>query len=245
MDLKLRSCGLSKARIITTAVCCLFALASMMFVHKNSGETFSYFYCLVTIPFVCLPALGGVLFKWRFNLGFYIVFSLYALGPLLGAVYTLYYITPWWDDLLHALAGTLFAVVGGYLAVVLNREGRTSCLLAALFGLLFTMGIAVLWEFFEYGADLLLGSDMQADTVVHYIATKLGRTDGGVSVFQNIEEVLINGEPLGLGGYVDIGLTDTMTDMAVETAGGLVYLVYALIDRDRHPLICKATDSRR
>ena len=237
MDSNLNKIGLSKARVITTAICCFIALGSLAVVYRNGGETFSYFYCLATIPFVCLPIFLGMLLKWKFNLGFYIIFSFYALGPLLGAVYMLYYVTAWWDDLLHTLAGALFAVIGAHMAVILNKNGKTSWLLAALFGLFFTMGVAVLWEFFEFGSDVLLGSDMQSDTIVNYLATKIGRTDGSLTIFDNIQEIVINGKAVGFGGYIDIGLIDTISDMAVETAGGILYLIYVLIDRDRHPLI--------
>lgn len=237
MNAKIIKFGLSKAKLIVTALCCLFSLLSIFIVHMNNGETFDYFYCLATIPFVCLPTLLSIIFKWKLNLGFYIVFSLYALGPILGAVYALYYVTWWWDDLLHALAGVLFAICGAYIAIVLNKNGKTHYLLSALFGLFFSMGIAVLWELFEYSADMLLGSDMQADTIVNYLATKVGRNDGGLTVFDGIRDVVIDGKPLGLGGYLDIGLIDTISDMAVETAGGILYLIYAVIDRERHPLI--------
>lgn len=239
MDSKLERFGLSPTKLVTTAIGCLFGLVSLLFVYKTKGETFDYFYCLATLPFVCLPLFLSMIFRWKFNLVFYIVFSLYTLGPLLGAVYKLYYVTWWWDDLLHALAGVLFAVCGAFLAIILNKGGRTSHLLSAMFGLFFTMGIAVFWEFYEFSCDMLLGSDMQADTVVNYLATKLGRSDGGLTVFDNIQNVLIDGKPLGLGGYLDIGLIDTVTDMAVETAGGLLYFLYAVIDRERHPLIVR------
>ena len=237
LNAKIIKFGLSKAKLIVTAICCLFSLLSILVVYRSNGETFDYFYCLATIPFVCLPALLSIIFKWKLNFGFYIVFSLYALGPILGAVYALYYITWWWDDLLHALAGVIFAICGAYIAIVLNKNGKTHYLLSALFGLFFSMGIAVLWELFEYSSDMLLGSDMQADTIVNYIATKVGRNDGGLTVFEEIQDVIIDGKPLNLGGYLDIGLIDTISDMAVETAGGILYLIYAVIDRERHPLI--------
>lgn len=243
MDSRLNRVGLSKAKLLVTAICCLFSLVSMVFVYKNKGATFDYFYCLATIPFVCLPVFLSILFKWKLNMGFYVVFSLYALGPLLGAVYTLYYVTWWWDDLLHGLAGVLFAVCGAYVAIALNKGNKTPCFLAALFGLFFTMGIAVFWELFEYASDMLLGSDMQADTVVNYLATKLGRTDGGLTVYDSIREVIIDGRPLGLGGYLDIGLIDTVNDLAVETAGGILYLLYVAVDRDRHPLIVRVQNN--
>ena len=78
---------------------------------------------------------------------------------------------------------------------------------------------------------------MQSDTIVNYLATKIGRADGSVTIFDNIQEVVIDGKAVGFGGYIDIGLFDTISDMAVETVGGILYLIYVLIDRDRHPLI--------
>lgn len=234
---QLQQRGVTKMQTIVTLVLCLLSLASIVYVVVSGGGTFDIFYCLATIPFVCLPPLLGVVFRWHLNNTLYVVFSLYTMGPLLGAVYKLYYVTPWWDDLLHVLAGFLFAVCGAYLAYALNRGNKTSVLLAALFGVCFSMGIAVLWEVFEFSSDVFLGSDMQSDSIVDYVATKLGRTDGGVTAFESITDVVIGGQSLGLGGYLDIGLYDTMQDMIVETLGAVAYLVYALIDRERHPMI--------
>ena len=84
---------------------------------------------------------------------------------------------------------------------------------------------------------MLLASDMQADTVITTLVTKINRTDGSAHVIQNITDTVVNGESLGVNGYLDIGLIDTVNDMFVETIGALLYVVYAVIDRDRHPLI--------
>ena len=229
--------GFSRYQILLAAALCLFSLITMVYKLVTGGVLFDVFYCLATLPFVCLPLILSAIFKWRFNNIFFTVFALYALGPLLGAVYKLYYVTEWWDDVLHILAGTLFAVCGGQLTHVLNRGNKSSILLCALFGVCFSMGIAVLWEIFEYAADVLLKSDMQSDAIVTTIATKLGRSDGGVNIYSHITDVTVNGQALGMGGYVGSGLVDTMSDMTVETGGALAYLVYVLIDRDRHPLI--------
>lgn len=237
MKEKLQKHGLTVPQTAATAFLCLFALATIFYAVAKGGEMFDIFYCLATVPFVSMPLLLCVVFKWRLSNVFYGVFSFYAMGPLLGAVYGLYYVTAWWDDLLHVLAGVLFAVCGAYLARYLNRGNETSLALSVLFGVCFSLAIAVLWELFEYSSDLFLGSDMQADTVISSIVTKVGRTDGGVTVFEGIGEVMLDGKPLGVGGYLDIGLIDTIQDMAVETAGAVLYMIYALIDRERHPMV--------
>ena len=156
---------------------------------------------------------------------------------MLGAVYNFYYLTSWWDVLLHVLAGTVFAVVGAQLANVLNKNNNTSYVFAMLFGVLLSIVIAVLWEFFEYSCDVFFHSDMQADTILNTINTKINRTDGLTDVFSNITETLVNGQSLGINGYLDIGLVDTMHDMINETIGALIFPMYVLIDRNKHPMI--------
>lgn len=41
----------------------------------------------------------------------------------------------------------------------------------------------------------------------------------------DIQEVYINGEALGLGGYLDIGIIDTMKDLFVNFIGAVVFSV--------------------
>jgi hypothetical protein len=111
-----------------------------------------------------------------------------------------------------------------------------------VFGVILSIAIAVVWEIFEYSSDVFLHSDMQADTIIEAIYTKINRTDGLADVYENITATQVNGQSMGINGYLDIGLIDTMHDMIIETAGALVFLVYVLIDRNRHPMI---TDLRK
>lgn len=237
MNEKLNKYGLSMFKVIFTSLLCLISLLSIIYVANTTNELFSYFYCIAIFVFVALPLIMSVMFKWKMNLFFYLLFSFYAFGPLLGAVYNFYYYTSWWDILLHVLAGTVFAVVGAQLTTVLNRNNKTSYMFSAIFGVLLSIVIAVLWEFFEYSCDVFLNSDMQADTIITAINTKINRTDGIADVYQNITETLVNGQSLGIIGYLDIGLIDTMHDMINETLGALIFIVYVLFDRNKHPMI--------
>lgn len=237
MKEKLEERGLSVFKVSLTSLLALLGLLSTIYVACTTGEMFSYFYCLATVPFVALPLILSVLFRWRMNLFFYLLFTFYACGPILGAVYNFYYLTSWWDILLHLLAGTVFAVVGAQLSNVLNKNNQTSYVFAAVFGVLLSISIAVVWEMFEYSSDTFLGSDMQADTIINVINTKINRTDGIADSYTNITETYVNGQSLGINGYLDIGLIDTMHDMIIETVGALVYLVYVLFDKNKHPMI--------
>ena len=89
------------------------------------------------------------------------------------------------------------------------------------------MTIGVLWEFFEFGMDWFFHSDMQRDTVIHaiYSASLDPTRSNKVETIQGIQDVLINGGSLGVGGYLDIGLIDTMKDLLVNFVGAVVFSV--------------------
>ena len=90
------------------------------------------------------------------------------------------------------------------------------------------MTVGVLWEFFEYGMDKFSHTDMQKDTVIHSITTvELDETQSNKAVtIDGITSVVINGQDLGLGGYLDIGLQDTMEDLMVNFVGAVVFCFF-------------------
>ena len=62
-----------------------------------------------------------------------------------------------------------------------------------------------------------------------------------------IESVIVNGEDWTekLGGYLDIGLIDTMGDMMIETFGAVVYAVVFALVKGRHPAFTRVGAVRR
>lgn len=93
------------------------------------------------------------------------------------------------------------------------------------------MTVGVLWEFFELFMDEIMGYDMQKDTIVNHITTvNLDPTASNIPItIDGITDVIVvaNGEEisLGLGGYLDIGLLDTMEDMIVNFVGAVVFSI--------------------
>ena len=133
--------------------------------------------------------------------------------------------------MLHTINGFLAAAVGFSMVMLLNDDERVAFHLSpaflAMVAFCFSMTIGVLWEFFEFGMDYFLGTDMQKDTVIHAIHTvSLDPTlSNKVVTIPDIQDVVINGESLGLGGYLDIGIIDTMKDLFVNFIGAVVFSV--------------------
>ena len=98
----------------------------------------------------------------------------------------------------------------------------------ALAAFCFSMTIGVLWEFFEFSADLFLRTDMQKDTILTSISSVLLNPEP-VNVpirIQDITSTVVNGQNLGIHGYLDIGLYDTMKDLFVNFIGAVVFSVF-------------------
>ncbi len=189
----------------------------------------------VTLLLVLLPAAMERLFHCRLCLPVYIFGLLYALGPMLGHSWNFYYTFPVWDKLLHISGGIMFAIVGGFFFELLTKR-KDLYLAGALFALCFSISIAAIWEFAEFGADRFLGMDMQDDMLITNITSYLlGEGVGVTGSIENIQSVVVNGETLP--GYIDVGLIDSMLDMMLESLGALITCLLILLDKGKHPLI--------
>jgi len=194
----------------------------------------------VTLALLCLPLFLEKLLDCRLALPLYLFSLFYALGSMLGHSYKLYYILPWWDSMLHLFGGIAFAVVGYYMLQWMGLHGKSEQVAYAVFAMCFSMALALLWEFFEYGMDRVFDMDMQNDTVVRSINSyHLGSEMGVLGRIPSIESVVINGAPLPTGGYLDLGLIDTMTDTLLESIGSAVTVALLALDKGRHPLFVK------
>ena len=159
-----------------------------------------------------------------------IIFHIFAC-EILGELSCYYVKYEYWDTIMHTAWGFLCAALGFSLVDILNHDNRRHFSLSpayvAITAFCFSMTIGVLWEFFEFGADRLFMIDMQKDTIVtSFASVMLDETNSNIPiVVSGITDTAINGQPLGLGGYLDIGLFDTMEDLFVNFIGALVFSV--------------------
>lgn len=94
------------------------------------------------------------------------LFLLFAL--LLGRMYDMYDIIPWWDLMLHFVAGVLFAVL--FLALLKYMVDKTTFksltpLFVLIFISMFSIAASAIWEFWEFTGDQLFGFDSQLNSL--------------------------------------------------------------------------------
>ena len=210
----------------------VFVLVTLILQFLN-GNYENVFLCVLTLLLLIVPTFIQLEFKIELptTLEVIILFFIFA-AEILGEIQSFYLLFPMWDTILHTLNGFLAAAIGFSLITLLNDDSRLQFYLSPVFvcivAFCFSMTIGVLWEFFEFGLDRYLGKDCQKDTIVQEIrSVELDPTKSNTPIkIDNIHEVYINGEqPLELGGYLDIGLIDTMKDLIVNFIGAFVFSI--------------------
>lgn len=92
----------------------------------------------------------------------YVIFLWLAI--FLGEVRDFYYVIPYWDTILHTFSGIMIGFIGFSVIDILNNDIdklTLSPFFIALFAFCFAITVGVIWEFYEFTSDGLLGTNMQ------------------------------------------------------------------------------------
>ena len=186
--------------------------------------------CILTLLLMVVPSIMQVRLKVQMSQTMEIIILCFIFAAeILGEINRFYVLIPGWDTILHTLNGFIAAGVGYSLVDMMNRDERLTFSLSPAFvsivAICFSMTVGVMWEFIEFGADQMFLLDMQKDTVVHAIGSvMLDPSNSNKPVIINgITSTVVNGQNLGINGYLDIGLIDTMKDLFVNFIGAVVF----------------------
>lgn len=200
-----------------------------------NGNYENVFLCVLTLILMLMPtALERQLhIDLPDTLEIIILLFIFA-AEILGEIQEFYLLIPFWDTVLHTLNGFLFAAIGFSIVNLLNENKHISMTLSpfymAVTAFCFSMTIGILWEFFEWGMDCWFGMDMQKDTILAGFNTVNLDPAGGNTAYhvRNVVDTVLvyadgTTQAMGLGGYLDVGLMDTMMDLLVNLIGAVVF----------------------
>lgn len=222
------------------------------------GDIESAFVCVLVLVIYLLPQFV----ENRLNIDIpttleVIIFVFVFAAEILGELQSYFIKYSNWDTILHTSSGFLCAAVGFSLVDLLNRSDNVKVQLSpgylAITAFCFSMTIGILWEFIEFSADRLFLLDMQKDTIVNQISSvSLDPTNSNISItVKGIKDVILvtdsREQALGLGGFLDIGLYDTMGDLFVNFVGAVVFSVVAFFEckSEKRPLTTALTLRRK
>lgn len=227
-----------------------FLVIVCMVEQSLKGNWHSVALCFLTLILFTLPTIASKTFKVKLPTTLEIIIYLFIFGAeILGEIQNFYGVFKHWDTMLHTLNGFLSAAIGFSLIDILNRTERfhikMTPLFVALVAFCFSMTIGVLWEFFEFGTDRYFNTDMQKDRIVEKISSvelnKKNKNDP--IIIEDINKTVIYSKDKITtveGGYLDIGITDTMKDLIVNFIGALVFSILGFLyikDRDEYKFI--------
>ena len=228
----------NKKLVLTVYLILRFLVIATMTLQILERDYESTLICVLTLILFMLPSI----IERRLHVDLPDVLEIVILcfifaAEILGEIREFYVLVPHWDTVLHTINGFLFAAIGFCIVNLLNTDKRVSMSLSpfymAVAAFCFSMTIGVVWEFFEWGMDSLFDLDMQKDTVVYSLNTVMLHPAGKnkVVAVQDIADTIVvfadgSQRSLGLGGYLDIGLIDTMKDLLVNLIGAVVFSVF-------------------
>ena len=196
------------------------------------GNYENVFMCGLTLLLLIVPSLVQVTFRIEIPSALEVIILMFIFSAeILGEVNEFYIKIPNWDTKLHTLNGFLAAAIGFSLVNLLNEDKRLSFNLSPFFvavvAFCFSMTIGVLWEFYEFFMDTNFAMDTQKDTIIYNINSVLLNPENINVPFhiKNITSTIVNGNELNIGGYLDIGLIDTMKDLIVNFIGAVTFSV--------------------
>lgn len=227
----------NKRLVMTVYFLLRFSVVVILVAQCMNRNFENAFLCILTL---CLFTLPTVLER-RLRIDIpnvmeiIILLFIYA-AEILGEIQAFYLRIPNWDVVLHTINGFLCAAIGFSLLEILNRNEKIkfslSPLYLAIVAFCFSMTVGILWEFFEAAMDYFFLLDMQKDTVIHSISSVILDPAGSNQpvIYRDIVNVIIvqadgTATRLDVGGYLDIGLLDTIEDLVVNFVGAVTFSV--------------------
>ena len=226
--------GKSRKVFIVNTVLAVFVIGilvrSLMLGNLNSA-----FICLMTLCLFSVPAIIKRTFNVKLpeTLEIIVLFFIFC-AEILGELGNYYMSYPHWDLMLHSTWGFLCAALGFALVDIINQNDKIkfnlSPVYVAVVAFCFSMTVGVFWEFFEFTADALLGTDTQKDTIITEITSTLlnEAKDGAAVTVSGIKGTVINDEVV-INGYIDVGLRDTMEDLFVNFIGAFIFSIIGYV----------------
>ncbi len=230
-------------RVIALYIVLRFFVVCIMILNIFDRNYNNVFMCVLTLVLFLIPAV----IDRRFNIklpsvleGIIIVFIFAA--QILGEIQGFYLQFPHWDTILHTLNGFIMSAIGFAMIDILNRSPRLhfnmSPVFVAFVSFCFSMTIGVLWEFFEYFMDIYALTDMQKDTLIPLMssvelnADKINNAVVVTDITKTVIEGTVNGVKTSVqidGGFLDIGIVDTMHDLLVNLIGAVSFSVIGVL----------------
>lgn len=179
--------------------------ANNPFIRIKSDYALMLSQCILGVIAMLLPGMLEKKLKIAIPSNMLLLYTIFLYSAIyLGEVRSFYYNISNWDNILHTFSGAMIGALGFSIVTLLNNTEKVpinlSPIFVALFSFCFAVTLGVVWEFYEFIFDGLLGLNMQ-------------------------KFALENGTEL----VGRAALVDTMIDLFVDTIGALIMSIIGYV----------------
>lgn len=217
----------------------VFNLVNEIVFTQKWGDAFIL---VLTLALFTIPQITERLFNIEIPNFLELIVILFVFSStILGELGDFYGYFNMWDTILHTINGFLASGIGFSFVYLLNKNAdgiNLSPLFLAIVTFCFSMTIGIMWEFIEYSADHWMNMDMQKDRIIQELnSVSIGEDNNTVHHIGNIEQTIVesrdeSGNDIKTiidGGYLDIGINDTIKDLFVNLIGAATFSIFGYL----------------
>lgn len=186
-------------------------------------DKITIFACLLSFLLITITEL--IYKKIKFNKLLKLLIYIFIISTeLLGEIYHFYTRVGYFDIIIHIYSSFIISYIASL--IIKKHSNKLNKLLVALFIFSVAMMVESMWEICEYSIDRLFDKDMQKDTIINKITSNYFSNSGDIPQTIYIDNVVINDISFSnkYGGYIDIGLYDTISDMICACIGSIIFI---------------------
>jgi len=213
-----------KDMIIQTTIFLIVSImlvTAIVYLFINPKRFWNTLFAIFQMCCMLAVIIGSFWLEKKFNIdipdSLETMFVIFAFcGFILGDVFNFYGKFKMWDSILHTFSGIILAYSAYIIVDIFVKSQKFELVLPPIYvsiaAVLFSVSLGALWEIGEYTADDLFGLNSQ-----QYMKTTSG--------------TIVGENDIPLVGHE--ALTDTIKDLALDTAGAVVVATLAYIDKTK------------
>lgn len=147
-----------------------FASMAIMILSMMKGDYGRLFMSSIVMEVLfLLPLLIELVFGKRISNIITFCYVIYVvLAGFVGSLLSVYYTCGGYDKFVHVLFGYIFSIPAIFLVSLCDDYKKFKPITIAIFCLLFSLSLELLWEILEFGIDRILGQTMQGTPIEGY-----------------------------------------------------------------------------
>ena len=137
----------------------IFNIIALLLIITAKLETSIIKWILLTIPLFIPIILKALKISINDTIEKMYLILIFLSGTL-GRIYRLYYITNWYDTLVHGISGIILFIFGQI--ILRHYKMNKNILFNIIFGITLTLSLGTIWELIEFNSDQLFKTNMQS-----------------------------------------------------------------------------------